>query len=393
MDAQAAQDLLTGTPPTDVAPARPPLVVNAVAHAYNLSAGNARGQLGPMVREGFYGLHAHYNPPGWRMPKELFQTDQSVELLARTHFLESGVDVLAYHVLRLDSLFSDGLCSLAKAVELTHRWPQRVVTYLGIDPTLGAARCVADMEEQFAQLPAAVGVKMYPDQVEPYRTFRMDDEALMGPVYDKALELGLKVVAVHKALPNGPVPLAPYRMDDVDAAAMTHMDLNFEIVHSGMAFVEETAYALARFPNVYANLEITTMLLATAPRLFAEALATFAHWGGTSKVLYGDGSMFTHPQLALHNFSGFQWPDDLADKYGLAPLTDAERIGILGGNYQRMTGLDLDARRAQIDADEFSAATRERGGLLAPFTSWYAEHGKTPPTGTGPLPEVAGVAA
>jgi len=361
-----------------------PLVVNAVAHAYNLAADNARGSVGAMVRDGFYGIHAHYNPPGWSMPKEIFQTDQSAHLLARTHFLESDVDVLAYHVLRLDSLFADGLCSLAKAVELSRRWPQRVVTYLGIDPTLGAARCVRDMEEQFALLPGALGVKMYPDQLEPYRTFRMDDDRLMAPIYDKAVELGLRVVAVHKALPNGPVPLSPYRIDDVEAAAMTHPGLQFEIVHSGIAFVEETAYALARFPNVWANLEVTTMLLAVAPRLFADALAAFVHWGGTGKILWGDGALFTHPQLGLDHFRSFQWPAEVADKWSLPPLTDADREAVLGGNYARMTGLDLESRRASLAADEFGQEKAARGGLLPPYTNWYDEAGRPRPDGVAP---------
>jgi hypothetical protein len=55
-----------------------------------------------------------WNQPtaGARLPREAFCTDQSAELLARTHFAESPVDLLVYHTLRLDSLFADGLCSL-----------------------------------------------------------------------------------------------------------------------------------------------------------------------------------------------------------------------------------------------------------------------------------------
>ena len=345
-------------------------VVNAVAHAYNLSAGNARGPMGAMVREGFFGLHTRFNPPAWRVPHELFCVDQSAELLARTHFLESDVDVLVYHTLRLDSLFADGLCSHAKNVELASRWPQRVVSYLGIDPTLGVRRCLDDLEVQHADLPNAVGVKFYPDQLEPYRTFRMDDPEALFPVYERAIELGLRVVAVHKALPNGPVPLAPYRIDDLEGAAMAFPQLNFEIVYAGMAFVSETAYALARFPNVFANLEITTMLLSTAPRLFAEALAELLFWGGPEKILYSDGSLFTHPRLALQQFAGFQVPDDLLERYGMAAISPADGALMLSGNFVRMSGIDLAGMVAGQRGDEWELARAEAGVLAEPYTAW-----------------------
>lgn len=362
-------------------------VVNAVAHAYNLASDNARGEVGEAVRRAFYGIHAQYNPPAWVVPEASFCVDQSAELLARTHFEESDVDLLVYHVLRLDSLFSDGLCSLQKAVELQRRWPQRSVVYLGIDPTLGLQRCLDDLEEQKSVLPDAVGVKFYPDQIEPYRTFRMDDPELMYPLYERVLDLGLRVVAVHKALPNGPVPLAPYRVDDVEGAAMTFPRLNFEIVHAGMAFVPETAYALARFPNVYANLEITTMLLNKAPRLFSEAVAEFLFWGGAGRLLYSDGALFAHPRLALETFAAWQLPEDLRDRYGLPPLTAADRAGILGGNLARMLGLDLPARLASTADDEFARARRERGRLAAPFSAWEELVG-------GPVPQpLTGAAA
>lgn len=345
-------------------------VVNAVAHAYNLDPRNARGPVGEAVRLGFHGIHATFNPPQERVPAERFLADQSAELLAHTHFLESDVDLLVYHVLRLDSLFHDGLCSLDKAVELTRRWPRRVITYLGVDPTLGLPRCLADLDAQHAVLPDAIGLKLYPDQLEPYRTFSMDDPELMFPLYERAAELGLRSIAVHKALPNGPVPLAPYSVADVEGAAMRFPELSFEIVHAGMAFVPETALAIARFPNVYANLEVTTMLLATAPRRFAEIMAEFLFWGGPRKIVYSDGALFAHPQPTLRRFWDFQLPDDLVAGHGLAPLTAEDKAMMVGGNYARLAGLDLDALVAAQDGDEFAAARAAHGGLREPFTAW-----------------------
>ncbi|MBV9204200.1 MAG: amidohydrolase family protein [Actinobacteria bacterium] len=356
-------------------------VINAVAHAYNLADDNAIGDTGRMVRDAFYGIHTRYNPVGARLPRTAFCTDQSVELLARTHFAESPVDLLVYHTLRLDSLFADGLCSLRKAIELTERWPGRVVTYLGIDPTLGLDVALTDLAEQHAALPAAVGVKLYPDQLAPYRTFRMDDPELMFPLYRRIAELGLRVVAVHKALPNGPVPLAPYRVDDVEGAAMRFPELNFEIVHAGMAFTTETALAVARFPNVYANLEVTTLLLAVAPRLFAETLAEFLYWAGPGKLLYSDGALFAHPAHIAERFAAFTLPEDLLAKYGIEQLTAADRAAILSGNYAVMAGLDL-AGLARRQAEDEWSSRRRRHGLDPPFTAWRELAGAAPDAGT-----------
>ena len=350
-------------------------VIDAVVHPYNLSSPNVASDIGAMVREGFYMLHAHWNPPDLQAPRDWFQADQDVETLAGTLFLESDVDLAVYHTLRLDSLFDDGLCSRVKNIELQQQWPERFLGYIGLDPTLGVERSLADLDEQLDELPGAIGIKFYPDQVNPYRTFRMDDPAACYPIYERALERGLKVIAVHKALPNGPVPLAPYRIDDVEGAAMAFPDLNFEIVHAGMAFVEETAFALARFPNVYANLEVTTLLLAKAPRLFQEALALFLFWGGPQKVIWADGANFAHPQGMLSRFWELQLDGDLLQRYRLPQLDRELKRRILGQNYADMVGLDLPAAVQAVSTDEWSRR-RHADGLLAPYTVWGRRRGE-----------------
>ena len=344
-------------------------VIDAVIHPFNLSLENVAGEVGALVRDAFYELHAHWNPPDLQAPREWFQTDQSAEVLAATLFLESDVDLACDHSLRLDSLFKDGLCARSKNVELNRRWPTRFFSYVGIDPTRGIQRCLDELDEQIAELPTAIGIKFYPDQIDPYRTFRMDDPTACFPIYEKAMELGLKVVAVHKALPNGPVPLAPYRIDDVEGAAMNFPDLAFEIVHSGMAFVDETAYALARFPNVYANLEVTTLLLGKAPKLFQEALAKFLFWGGPTKILWASGANFSHPQGMLERFWALSFDEEILGRYNVPQLDREMKRRILGQNYADMIGLDLDAAIAATVGDAWDQR-RKAVGKQAPYSQW-----------------------
>src|SRR5580704_4623159 len=101
----------------------------------------------------------------------------------------------------------------------------------------------------------------------------MDDPEIAFPIFERALYLGLKAVAIHKAIPLGPVPMDHYRMDDIDAAAAAFPDLQFEIVHGGFAFIEETAFQLARFSNVWVNLETTSNLAVAKPAAFERVIA------------------------------------------------------------------------------------------------------------------------
>ncbi len=347
-------------------------IINPVAHAYNLTDQNLQpNKYASGLRKLLVDLHHSWNPPELRVPMEVYMSDWPMEALARTMFLESDVDMAANMYLRLDSWFKDGLCSREKNVEAATRWPQRFLTYVGVDPTSGLEKCLRDLDDQMRELPNSIGLKLYPDQVEPLRSWRFDDPKLAYPLFERAQKLGIKTVAIHKAIPNGPVPMNPYRVDDIDGAAIHFPDLNFEIIHSGLAFVDETAHALARFPNVYANLEITSLLMLHGPGFFNEIMAQFLFWGGPEKIIYSDGTMFCHSQPLLEKFWNLKLPDELLEKYNIAQLSKSDKSLIFGGNYARIVGLDIEKAKAQIADDEF-AKERQRTGLQKPYSNWLA---------------------
>lgn len=345
------------------------VVIDGVAHAYNLSDDNTQtNRYANAVREVLISLHRDWQP-GIGLDDVAQRTDWPMEVVAQTLFLESDVDMSTVHTLRMDSYFKDGLVARAKTVEAVRRWPHRFIGYVGLDPTRGLDYCLRDLEEQLDELPEALGLKLYPAQVDPLRSWRMDDPKLAFPLFELARDRGVKTVAVHKAVPLGPVPMNPYRIDDIDCAADAFPDLSFEIVHAGMAFAEETALAIGRFPNVYANLEGTTCLINTSPGLFEDILAQFMMWGGPGKVLFADGCMVQHPQPILDTLRTFQFSDATLAKYGLPQVTPEMLAPMLGLNYVRLLDLDLDTRMAAIEADEFTAQRRETG-LQAPYSNW-----------------------
>ncbi len=344
------------------------LVIDAVVHAFNLSRENIASRYGEALWAQGYGLHCMLNPPHAHAPQAAYLADQPIEKLAEAIFLESRVDIAVTHNLRLDGWFRDGYCSEAKTLEAVSRWPTRFFGYVGLDPTLEIEAIKDDLRRQQADMPGAIGVKLYPHNINPYRRRRLDDDGLIE-VFQLALELGFRTIAVHKALPNGPVPLDPYRVDDVDIAADSLPGLNFEIIHSGMAFLEETALAMMRFPNVYANLETTTALLWRAPLWFEDIMAKLMFFGGPDRILFATGASLVHPAHVVELFWNFRFSEATLEKYGLPQIGQDALQAMLGTNYARMAGLDAAALKAGIADDDF-ARRKAASGQLAPWSSW-----------------------
>jgi hypothetical protein len=322
-------------------------VIDAVAHSPNFATQNCRNrsahELIALVKQ----LHLYWNPEGYRLPEDYFLVDVDVETVARTLFLESPTDMTVHHHLPLYSWFYDGNVSQEKNAEIARRWPHRVIAYIGLDP------------------------KFYPHQVEPWRTFRLDEEDRLYPLYERALEHGIRTIAVHKAAPLGPVPMNPYRIDDVEGAAYAFPQMNFEIIHTGLAFLDETAQAVARFPNVYANIETTSQLTYYAPGKFQEILAQLLFWGGIEKILYSASVPYGHPRPQIEAIWNVELSQEMREKYKLEQLTRQDKAAILGGNYARMIGIDIEQAKAAIADDEFSQELRSDGGTYQePWSNW-----------------------
>jgi uncharacterized protein len=338
-------------------------VIEAVAHAHNFSPSNYASKHTAMIVEGGYGVGASLSKPGFRPPREQYLRDWSIEEVANMLFLESDTDLAVYHVLPIKA-YKDGGCRLEKGIEANERWPDRFITYCGVDPMEGQA-ALDEMDRQ-VELLHPVGVKLYPDSWvgDEARSWLMDDPEIAYPIFERARQLGLHVVAIHKAVPMGAVRMQPYKMDDIDRAAMDFPDLNFEVVHGGMAFIEESAWQIARFPNVYLNLEITSAFAASRPLAFAQVMAGLVSVGGATawdKILWGTGAMSFHPRPLLEAFvREFAFDPLLVEKAGLPEVTDEVKRKVLFDNYATMSGLDLRSRLEAISHDEFT--TKRAGG-------------------------------
>ncbi|MEH2474165.1 putative TIM-barrel fold metal-dependent hydrolase [Nitrobacteraceae bacterium AZCC 2161] len=339
-------------------------VVDASAHSYNLGEDNyAVGRYSKAVVDAFYGAHYGLSPVGYRLPREKFTRDWTLAETATMLFVESDYDFACHHVTPINA-FKDGGCSIEKAREARERWPKRFQVYAGVDPVF-PERALDSLEQQVEEL-KPVGLKLYPNSysADGVIGWHMDDPEIAFPVFQRALDLGLKVVAIHKAIPLGPVPMDHYRMDDIDAAAAAFPDLQFEVVHGGFAFIEETAFQLARFPNVWVNLETTSNLAAAKPAAFERVMAgLIAHAGEAAldRIVWASGCSVLHAEPPLRWFwERFQFSEEIREQEGLPEITEEIKRKILGLNYLRMHGLDAKVLAKNIEGDEF-AVERAKG--------------------------------
>jgi predicted TIM-barrel fold metal-dependent hydrolase len=340
------------------------LVIDAVTHAFDSRIDELRDlrpeyHYGAAVIESTFQFQASVIPEPYVLGRERFMQRMTPDVLASALFFESPTDFAYYHTIPA-SIWPD-LSPLEVGLEVRARYPARMAVYGAVSPLRGK-QAIEDLERQHEEL-GITAVKLYPvDFVEGrIRPWQMDDRELFYPVLERCVELGIRTLAVHKALPVGDAPTAVFRPDDVDYPARDFPGLNFEIVHGGFTFLEETAFQIGRFHNVWVNLENTSALLVRQPRRFARILGELLLWGDAKRIVWGTGAVAFHPAPLLHAFEAFAMPDDLIEQYGYPEVTDEMKADILAHNCATMNGLDLAVLSASIADDEIARGLRESG--------------------------------
>jgi uncharacterized protein len=342
-------------------------IIDGVAHAFNMDPSNfADPTLAGAVNDLQCAVFAT-QPPGFAVAPEACARDWTAEDTANIFFRESRTDVAVFHTTPI-YFYKDGLSGLEKSLEAIRRWPHRFVgAFCAVDPLSPDA--VAELRRQ-ASLFHPVGLKLYPisyaeGKVTPWH---MNDPKVAYPLFEAAGELGIRHIAVHKSVPLGPAPAGDaFRPGDIEQAAADFPELTFEVVHGGMAFNEEMAWLLARYSNVYLNLETLNIILVNRPRVFAELLAGIMNIGGEyvfDRLIYASGAMNCHPQPTINAFLNFQFPDDVLARYGqfweLPQLTHEHKRKLLGGNIAALHGWKVPELAAAIDNDEFTEGRAEQ---------------------------------
>lgn len=207
--------------------------------------------------------------------------------------------------------------------------------------------------------------------------WRLDDEQLVYPFYEKIRQAGIKTVCIHKGLMPKDYERSfkdvwQYaKVDDLPKAARDWPDLNFVIYHAALrpmlelpdaeaAEFEKTGYIrwvsdLAAIPkkhglaNVYAEIGTAfASVVVTNPRLAAGMLGTLIQQMGGDHVIWGTDSVwYGSPQWQIEALRRLEIPEDLQRRFGFAPLGPADgavKNAIYWDNGAKFYGL---ARRAE----------------------------------------------
>jgi hypothetical protein len=338
-------------------------VIDAVTHGFDNRPENCiGGGYAERIVDNNYDFQRTMMPERYRLTHEQYYQRMTPDMVAYSLFAESDTDVAVYHPLPTWGVFKD-FSPVDIGLEIGERWPGRMTVYGAVSPLEGS-KVLDELERQVSEW-NVTGVKLYPvDLIDGrMRSFSMGDEKIAYPVFQKCLDLGIRVVAIHKALPLGTAPVEVFRPDDVDYAARDFPDLHFEIVHGGFAFLDETASQVGRFDNVCINLEATAQLLCRQPELFARILGTLLFSGGAKKIFWGTGAAGAgHPAPVLDAFEQFRMPASLVEGYGFPEVTDDMKADILANNFARVHGWSIEKLAREIADDEF-ARLRADGGL------------------------------
>jgi uncharacterized protein len=338
------------------------LVVDAVVHPYDLSEANRlasyQAQLDAVYaahRMSFDDAHRAY----MLKPEEFF-SDLSFEAMACAEFVESPVDFAILHALPSLGFVRGHLTEPRRAGCFAREHAQRFEFYATVDsPDPKVA--IEQLTQQVREF-GTDSLKVYPaffyDNLG--QGWRLDGDSFATPLLEAAQRLGIRHVAIHKALWLPPAPKDCFRLDDLDTPMSRFPDLTFEIVHAGVAFVEETIRLMQRHPNLYLTLETLFAYVLVKPELFGRVLGSFIKHCGNERLLFATGNNLAHPDPLLNAFLAYRIPVELIERQGLADLTQQDCRNILGLNAARLHGLDP-ARLIDRTADDAFARKRARG--------------------------------
>jgi predicted TIM-barrel fold metal-dependent hydrolase len=217
--------------------------------------------------------------------------------------------------------------------------------------------------------------------------WRLDDETLVYPAYERFAKAGLKNVCIHKGLfPPSVEKQFPHLLEychvgDVGKAARDWPQLNFIIYHGGYRWggggTAEDAWTqfersgrvewitdLAEVPgkfgvkNVYADVgQLFAQTTIAEPRLAAVMMGQLIKGMGADHVCWGTDAIWTGaPQWQIEALRRLEIPEELRRKYGLAPLGPADgavKNLVFGGNNARLYNFRPEQRTA-LETDALS---------------------------------------
>ena len=157
--------------------------------------------------------------------------------LGRLLFDDSCTDMAMAQAVVLYDVYKKGFAPVEAQYQFARAYPERVLFCGGVDPLYPSLdHALQEMERQVREL-GARSFKFYNAHVG--KAWRCDDPKLAYPMYEKARELGIKVLQFHKGFPITRARLEDLSPLDIQQAALDFPDLTFAIHHLALPYFEE----------------------------------------------------------------------------------------------------------------------------------------------------------
>ena len=323
-------------------------VFDCVVHVYDLSDENLRADE-PTAQHARDEIVNHnrwtqrLQPDG---PHPL-QHRWSIEEVYDLVFARGGVDMAMAQAVPIYDWYKDWFAPVQTQYEMAAKYPDQVMFCGGVDPIAqGLPLALREIERQVKDL-GARSMKFYNGHMTT--AWACDDESVAYPMYEKCGELGLTLLQFHKGSPFGKQNIEDLKPNDLQKAARDFPDLNFVIHHIAVPYFDEALNIASRFPNVYIALSGNLNGYLVAPRLVLEQVGRLLGAVGPEKLLYGsEAALMGSPRPVIEAFLAMEMPLDLRSGYGYPQITRRDKELILGENFARLTGVDIEAKKREL---------------------------------------------
>jgi uncharacterized protein len=328
------------------------IVIDATVHGFNFSLDNCKTPMTREMRSHGYDFGLAMSPhPKWDMSRDEFfdQFNHQPDVLLQMMFAESQTDAFIYHGVPLEGLYYDGSSPTWVGLEAAKRYPHRAFVYLPVYPWADDA---LDKIDEHVANQNVIGIKLYPADLAEEGGFKislLNSDASLKMI-EHCRAKGIKMIAVHKAVPIGPFHEVAehFNIHDMVDPIEAFPDMTFEVVHGGFAFLDETVELLERYPNVVINLEGNQTFMRMDPPKWNEMMGRFLQVdNGAQRIFWSVASSAFHAQPWIEMF----WQSKLDGKW--PTLTDEIKADILGANYARALGWNIEEMKAACAADDF----------------------------------------
>ena len=201
----------------------------------------------------------------------------------------------------------------------------------------------------------------------------LDDPVFGIPFIEKARELGLKRICIHKGLPFPNMAFEHSLCRDVGVVAKLYPDVDFIVYHAGYdngavegpydpaatehrgvdSLVESLlANDIPPNSNVYAEIGSSWRMLMGKPNEAAYALGKLFKYVGQENLLWGTDSIwYGSPQDQIQAFRAFHIPEGLQESEGYPAITPELREKVFGLNAARVYGVSVPEIKARAESD------------------------------------------